>query len=296
VDTLPGLCFPPGHAPWKGGIAAAPCGEEAILEMHASSHSEPLASTDALTAAGFRFGDKGTHTSRTIMLAELGELLEAVPGSAGREGYATAIVDENVLGKQTLSTRRLTSQRLNELYGLDPRLPIFRLLRRLWALDAAGRPLLAMLVSMARDPLLRTTAPAVLALPMGAELVRSTFLDALRQAVGSRLNDAVLDKVARNAASSWSQSGHLKGRVRKVRRRVTPTPGSLALAIWLGTCEDLAGKALLESRWARVLDRTAPELLPFALEAKQQGLIHARAGGGVVEIDASRLEPLRGER
>jgi hypothetical protein len=105
------------------------------------------------------------------------------------------------------------------------------------------------------------------------------------------LNDAVLEKVARNAASSWSQSGHLEGRVRKVRRMVATTGGSAALAIWLGALEGLAGRGLLESRWARVLDRTGDKLLAVALQAKQLGLIHARAGGGVVEIDASRLDP-----
>jgi len=253
--------------------------------------AEPLLQqTDDLDRDGFRFGEKGTHTSRTMMLAELDELLEAVPADAPHEAYVSAIVDENVLGKQTLSSRRITAQRLRELYGLEARLPVFRVLRRLWAIDAPGRPQLAVLVALARDPLLRSTAPVVLALPVGAELVRASFLDALRQAVGPRLNEAVLDKVARNAASSWSQSGHLKGRVRKIRQRVTPTPGSLALALWLGTREGLAGKALLESRWARVLDRTGTELLPVALAAKQQGLVHARAGGGVVEIDASRLD------
>jgi hypothetical protein len=225
------------------------------------------------------------------MLAELRDLLAAIPRSADRDAYAKAIVDENVLGKQTIATRRLTHQRLRELYGLDPRLPLFRVLRRLWEADEPGRPLLAMLCALARDPLLRATAPTVLTLPVGAELVRALFLDAIRDTVGGRLNDAVLDKVARNAASSWSQSGHLEGRVRKVRRRVVPTAGSAALAIWLGAFEGLAGRLLLESRWARVLDRTADELLYVALQAKQLGLLHARAGGGVVEIDASRLDP-----
>lgn len=260
-----------------------------------SREPEPLQQTEDLELAGFRFGEKGTHTSRTLMLTELAELLAAVSADARREAYVTAIVDENVLGKQTLSSRRITAQRLRELYGLEARLPVFRVLRRLWPIDPAGRPLLALLVALARDPLLRSTVPVVLTLPPGAELVRTSYLDALRQAVGSRLNEAVLDKVARNAASSWSQSGHLKGRVRKIRQRVAPTPGSLALALWLGTREGLAGKALLESRWARVLDRTGAELLPVALAAKQQGLVHARAGGGVVEIDASRLdEPTAG--
>jgi hypothetical protein len=262
--------------------------------MQALRHIEPLDSRDNLSAAGFRFGDKGTHTSRTIMLAELTDLLAAEPADAARGDYATAIVDENVLGKQTIATRRLTNQRLGELYGLEPRLSIFRVLRRLWTIDQTGRPLLAMLCALARDPLLRSTAPAVLALPLGAELVRATFLDALRQVVGSRLNEAVLDKVARNAASSWSQSGHLEGRVRKVRKRVTPTPGSLAMALWMGTLEGFAGQALLDCRWTFVLDRTGPELLPMTLRAKQLGLIHARSGGGVVEIDASRLDTTGG--
>lgn len=224
------------------------------------------------------------------MLAELTDLLAAVPSDAAPPAYEAAVVDDNVLGKPTTATRRSTIQRLGELYALDLRLPLFRVLRRLWAIDEQGRPLLALLCALARDPLLRSTAPAVLALPPGAELVRSSFLAAIREAVGSRLNDAVLAKVARNAASSWSQSGHLQGRVRKIRWRVAPTPGSLAFALWVGTLEGLAGEALLESRWTRVLDRTGRELMAVAIMARQLGLIRARTGGGVVEIDASRLD------
>ena len=249
-----------------------------------------------LVTAGFRFGNRGTHTSRTIMLTELGDALAAVPDAAGRDAYIQAIVEENILGKSTTATRRWTYQRLRELYGLDPRLPLFRVLRRVWPFDEPGRPLLTMLCALARDPLLRSTQPAVLALPPGTELVRAAFLGSLRAAVGERLNEAVLDKVARNAASSWSQSGHLQGRMRKLRQRVTPTPGSLAMALWLGTAERLAGRSLLDCRWTRVLDRTGPELLPLALQAKRLGLIHARTGGGVVEIDASRLDPATTKR
>jgi len=253
------------------------------------SDFEPLV---ALSEAGLRFGDRGTHTSRTIMLAELTDLLAAVPADADREAYTAAIVEENVLGKATAATRRLTNQRLGELYGLDRRLPLFRVLRRLWVVGEPGRPLLALLCALARDPLLRSTAPAVLGLPVGTELMRATFLDAIREAVGSRFNDATLDKVARNAGSSWSQSGHLQGRVRKVRRRVTPTPGPVAAALWLGALEGLAGEQLLGCRWAQVLDRSGRELVDVVLQAKQLGLIHARIGGGVVEIDPRRLDAL----
>ena len=115
---------------------------------------DQLTPTEATTKAGFRFGDRGTHTSRTMMLAELTDLLAAVQPDADRDAYAVAIVEENVLGKATASTRRLTNQRLGELYGLDPRLPLFRVLRKLWAVDEPGRPLFALLSSLARDPTL----------------------------------------------------------------------------------------------------------------------------------------------
>jgi hypothetical protein len=228
------------------------------------------------------------------MLAEISDLMASVPNGSDRKAYETAAVGDNALGKATTATRRLTVQRLTELYGLDPRIPIFRVLRRLWIVDRPGRPLLALLCALGRDPLLRATTRPVLALTPGAELVRGSFLAAIREAVGDRLNDAVLDKVARNAASSWSQAGHLQGRMRKIRRLVTPTAGALAFAVWMGALEGAAGEALLDCWWTRVLDRTGRELLPLALQAGQLSLLQVRAGGGVVEIDASGLDRAAG--
>ena len=92
-------------------------------------------------AAGFRLGARGTHTSRTIMLAELEAVLAAAGADAARVDYAAAIVEGNCLSKPTAATRRLSCQRLRELHGLDPALPLFRVLRRLWAFDPASRPL-----------------------------------------------------------------------------------------------------------------------------------------------------------
>ncbi|MFB6271382.1 MAG: hypothetical protein ABEL51_00665 [Salinibacter sp.] len=241
--------------------------------------------------AGLRFGDKGTHTSRTMMLAELTELLAAVPPTASRDDYATAIVDDNVLGKQTASNRRLTNQRLGELYGLDRTIPIFRVLRRLWDIDESGRPQLALLCALARDPLLRSTAGVILALNVGEELQRSSLAEALTRATQGRLNESITDKVARNAGSSWTQSGHLQGRVRKVRQSIRATAGATAFAMWLGAVQGLAGDQLLTSPWARMLDATPTDLLDHTLRAKQLGLLQARKGGGVVEIDAWGVDP-----
>ena len=115
-----------------------------------------LAPTVALERAGFRFGARGTHSARTIMLRDLTELFEVVPPDAAREDYAAAIVEENALGKPTWVTRNVSRKYLTNLYGLDPGLPLFRVLRRLWDVDPAGRPLLALLCALARDSLLRS--------------------------------------------------------------------------------------------------------------------------------------------
>jgi len=59
---------------------------------------------------GFRFGAKGTHSSRTMMLDELRLVLSATPATAKRADYTAAIVEENCLSKPTNSTRRLTEK------------------------------------------------------------------------------------------------------------------------------------------------------------------------------------------
>jgi hypothetical protein len=54
-----------------------------------------------LREVGFRWGAKGTHTSRTIMLDELRALLASCRPDATREDYLRAIHDKNCLGKRT---------------------------------------------------------------------------------------------------------------------------------------------------------------------------------------------------
>ena len=262
--------------------------------LHTFTTTKAVRRTAALEGAGFRFGACGTQSSRSIMLRELSELLDALPKDASRVDYRTTIVEDNVLAKPTRSARLTSAQCLTQLYALDPEVPLFRVLRRLWECERAsshGRPLLGLLTALARDPLLRLTAGPVLALPAGRELVRSEFAASIRQETGSRFNDAVLNKVAINAATSWTQSGHLKGRMHKIRRVVSPTPAAVALAVWLGESEGLEGLRLIDSRWAAVLDAPGGAMLEYAAQASRLGLIRLRSAGNVVEASARALDP-----
>ena len=244
----------------------------------------------AAERSGFRLGERGTHATRTMMLDELQHAFVAVLPSAARADYADAIIENNCLGKPTSVTRRQSNQRLGELYCLDLSVPLFRVLRKLWERDATGRPLLALLCALARDPLLAATADAIVQLEPGEEFMREPMRAGIRAVSGDRLNDSTLDKVVRNAASSWTQSGHLEGRALKRRCRVTPTPASVVLALYLAYQVGFRGKDLFTSGWITVLDCNASRAQEFALEAKRLGLIDIRMAAEVVEIIFNRLE------
>ncbi len=242
-----------------------------------------------LEAVGFRLGQKGTHTSRTMMFSELEALLAACPIDSSHDRYFSAVVDENTLGKRTAATRRLSAQRLSELYGLDPLILLFWIFRMFWGVDKEGKPLLALLLVLARDPLLRGTAGCVLQMRLQEELGRQSLTDAVQNAVGDRLNGSTVDKVVRNAASSWTQSGHFSGRSRKYRRRVSATPACLAFALFLGYALGMRGEGLLRSMWVRILDVSADEAIGLAVDAKRLGFLDMSRGGGVTEISFARL-------
>lgn len=250
--------------------------------------------SDRAEKVGFRFGAKGTHTSRTMMLEELTAVLSAAPHGASREDYAAAIIDGNCLGKATTATRRLTNQRLGELYGLDLQVPLFRVLQRLWSIDAPGRPLLALQCAVARDPLLAATVAPILSLAPGSDLQRDGIRAALRDAVEDRLSDATLEKVIRNVASSWQQAGHLVGRTFKKRARVKATAGSVAFGLYLAHSVGFRGASLFATGWVSLLDCAPAGARDLALEAKRVGLIDLRIAGEVVDLVLDRLDPTEG--
>ncbi len=245
---------------------------------------------------GFRFGAKGTHTSRTMMLAELSATFAAVSEGAVREQYSVEIIEGNCLGKATNATRRLTHQRLSELYALDLGVPIFRVLRRLWAVEDAGRPLLALHCAVARDPLLAATVAPVLSMRIGNDLQRVTIAAALRDVVDDRLSDATLNKVVRNVSSSWAQSGHLVGRTFKKRALVHPTPATVVFGLYLGYAAGFRGMQLFSTGWLSLLDCTPARARDMAVEAKRIGLIDLRISGEVIDLVLDRLDPLERRR
>lgn len=242
---------------------------------------------DSIVAPADRSG--GTHTSRTMMLAELEGLLASTPAMADAAELKAAIIDHNVTGKNTLSGRQRTYRYLRELYALDPMHLSYRAIRDLWDIDSTARPLLALLSSLARDPALRATAPAILESPEGAHISADDLSAAVRMAYPHSYSESIAAKIGRNAASTWTQSGHLAGRTNKIRARVTPAPAAVALALLIAHSEGRRGDMLFDSLWCRALDAPKSTLIELAQRASQRGLLELKRGGGVTEVTFKML-------
>ncbi len=242
---------------------------------------------------GFRSGSMSVHTSRTMMLEELGLVLDRVSQIARKGEYELAIVEQNVLGKPTRTTRQRTVRRLSELYALDPACSVFRLLRTYWGVDPAGRPMLAFLTAVARDPLLREMTPFVLRVPIGEVVGPQEIGIHLGEKYPGRFQPTTKHSTAQNLASSWTQAGYLQGKVRKVRVRPPVTPVVLTYAVTLGHLCGLRGKMLVHSPWTDLLDRKPAELLDLAFEASSRGWLNYKAAGGVVDITFPEFPAMR---
>ena len=102
-----------------------------------------------------------------------------------------------------------------------------------------------------------------------------------------RYTPKMLRSLSQNCASSWTQSGHLEGKVRKERTRpeVSPRPRRTRLC-------SVPWPALAARRCSPPLARGlgsfgggTPDLLRGA---EAHGLLRLRAGGDVIEIEVSR--------
>ncbi len=218
------------------------------------------------------------------MVGELNLLLDGVPREAPASCYREAIVEDNLLGKVTRSTRIRTAEHMTALYALDPRLALFRLLRHFWAADQASKPMLAFLAASGRDTLLRECTDIALAVPRGQSVTSAEISTGLSERYPSRFRPTTLQSASRNLASSWTQAGYLTGKSSKRRSQPVVTPQVTAYALVLGYLSGMRGKLLLESVWTRLLDRSPAEVMDLAAEASRQGWLRLKAAGSVVEV------------
>ena len=225
-----------------------------------------------------------------MMLQELEALLSFVNRpEASRGEYSQAIIEENCLGKRSGKTRELTYRHLVALYALDPTILLFRTLRFFWQRDLAGHPLLALLCAYSRDAVLRSTAPFLQSCPMGAIIFRESVEEFIDNQQPGRFSKATLKSTAQNINSTWTQSGHLSGKVRKTRVAAIPTAGSLAYALLMGYLTGARGESLFNTEYIRLLDCSVERAIDLAGDASRRGWIVFKRIGNVMEVQFPHL-------
>ena len=243
----------------------------------------------AAESFGMRVKPTGTHLSSTLKLEELRTLLAGLPPSAKAVDYRAAVTEQNLLGKPTATTRRITFERLRELYGLDPSLLAFSALRDLWDADEGAQPMIALLFATGRDPILRAMTGFILRLPIGASVTAQELSEEAEQQFPGKFVLTSRSRLGRNASSSWEKAGLLSGRQLKIRSKPKARPTSLAYALLLGDLCGKRGQALFTTLWASMLDAPIHELRELAVVASRQGWIEYRAAGDVVEVSFRHL-------
>ena len=219
------------------------------------------------------------------MLNDLRQLLQHVSdASAAHEDFARAVLQDNCLGKRSSRSRAITLRHLMSLYALEQSIPLYRAMRYFWQRDSEAQPLLACLIAYGRDPILRLSAPFVLRMSLGASFVRTELEDFLDSQEKGRFSKATLKSTAQNLATTWTHSGHLKGRVRKSRSVAVATPGSVALALFLGYVTGARAQALFETEYTRLLDCSTDRALELAETASRRGWIVCKRIGTVIEV------------
>lgn len=235
---------------------------------------------------GFIREGVSAHCSRTMMLDELGALLAAVPEDPpDYRRFRFCVEEENCLAKRSGITRKITFTHLARLYSLDYHRPLFRALLDLWRKDAASLPLLALLCACARDPLLRSAAPFILDHKNGEEISSQAMADFLEKKYRDRYSKATLRSASRNLRSTFTQSGHLEGKSRKIRVHVKATPASVSYALYLGKLEGLSGMRLFQTGYMSLLDCSFDEALRLAQTAAQKGWLIMNHIGDIIDIE-----------
>ena len=234
---------------------------------------------------GFRHNRGGPHLARTMMLEELKLLFSfVVDPDVGKSDYLRSIVEDNCLGKRSDRTRKLTARHLAGLYILDPDITLFRNLRYFWKRDTEGQPLLAMICAIARDSILKSSMPFMQNFIKGQRVSREALEEFINNLETDRFSPATLKSTAQNINSSWTQSGHLHGRVKKIRSQPKATPGAVSYALLLGYLSGVRGESLYKTEYAKLLDCSMEQSIELSIEASRKGWIVLKRLGSVIEV------------
>ena len=124
----------------------------------------------------------------------------------------------------------------------------------------------------------------ILKAPEGSVITRESVEELIDSLEPGRFSKATLKSTAQNINSSWTKSGHLTGRNKKIRNRAAPTAGSAAYALLLGYLAGARGQGLFRTEYTKLLDCSRETTIELAEQASRRGWITYKRVGDVIEV------------
>jgi hypothetical protein len=245
--------------------------------------------TIGINNLGFSESILGGHAARSMMLLEMRALIRSLPIAVSKAEFIEAVVEENLLQKPTLSSRKKSLHHLVELYGMDVSKPLFRVLWKLGHDDLESLPQLCVVCTYARDAQLRHSFGLVRTLRAGEPLSRTAMEGHLETGFPARFSPAMKKSMAQNVNTTWTFSGHLTGKMKKFRQMPEPTPTSAAYSMLAGYLSGLRGERLLESAFGALVASNRVQLEAALSFASAKGLLSFKRAAGIVEFEFSNL-------
>lgn len=218
------------------------------------------------------------------MFNELSCILDATPIDCPINEIKRLVMDENILQKSTFSGRKMSFYRLKLLYSFDIHNPVFSGLRFFWNESPEERPLIALEAALERDHILRFSAQKILPLESDTLITKEEMQEHIQKEYKKDYTQKMIESITRNLLSSWVQSGHLSGKLKKIRRKAKAGPASLTFALYLGQLIGLQGTSLFDTVFVHALDATNTEIQAYLHAAMKKGWLIYRSAGGIIEL------------
>lgn len=143
---------------------------------------------------------------------------------------------------------------------------------------------MALLCAYCRDAILRQSAPLIQKTAFGAIVSREAMEQQIDAFQPGRFSKATLQSTAQNINSTWTQSGHLTGKVRKIRTKALAAPASVSYALLIGYLKGERGLSLFHTEYMKLLDCSVEKAIELAEEASRKGWIVFKRVGNVMEV------------
>ena len=229
---------------------------------------------------------KSTHTSRTLMFAELDKVMShSIDGSDFAE-----ILLNNVTGKKSSSNIQKTATHIKSLYGFDMEYAPFAAFKYFWKnAESSDKPMLALIYAINEDDLLAESLAVITETLIGEKATIEAFENVIEKYHPNNYTANTRKSLAQNIASSWKQAGIIEGKVKNIRVQRVISYYVAGFAFLTSYLKGNRGEFIWNNVGVKALGLSENRLRELAVECAKRDLMQYQYAGSVTAISFNKL-------